>query len=111
MNRSLLLFIISGYFLLSAFFSFGQDYPMMHFTVEEGLPSNIVYSVYRDSKGYIWVATDKGIARFNGIKFEVFSTFNEMPDNEIFFFQEDRQGRLWLGTFNGELCFYTQRLK
>ncbi len=106
MNRSLLLFIISGYFLLSAFFSFGQDYPMMHFTVEEGLPSNIVYSVYRDSKGYIWVATDKGIARFNGIKFEVFSTFNEMPDNEIFFFQEDRQGRLWLGTFNGELCFY-----
>ena len=83
-----------------------QDFPMQHYTVEDGLPSNTVYEIYRDSKGFLWFATDKGVARYNGIKFETFTTFNGLPDNEVFFFQEDYYGRLWLGTYNGELCYY-----
>lgn len=79
---------------------------MLHYTFEDGLPSNTIYSIYRDSKGFLWIATDKGIARYNGIKFEVFTTFNGVPDNEVFFFQEDHEGRLWLATYNGELCYY-----
>jgi hypothetical protein len=85
---------------------FSQDFHMLHYTLEDGLPSNTVYSIYRDSKGFLWIATDKGIARYNGIKFDVFTTFNGIPDNEVFFFQEDNEGRLWLATYNGELCYY-----
>lgn len=88
----------------------GQNLPIRHYTVEEGLPSNVVYSVYRDSKGYIWVCTDKGVARCNGLKFEIFSTFNGLPDNEIFFVKEDHYGRIWFGTFNGALCYYKDGL-
>ncbi len=87
-------------------FACAQDYPMMHYTMEEGLPSNTVYSVYRDSKGFLWFATDKGVARYNGIKFELFTTFDGLPDNEVFLFQEDYEGRLWFGTYNGDLGFY-----
>lgn len=96
------------FFLLCCSFSFSfcQDFPMQHFTVEDGLPSNVVYYIYRDSKGYLWIGTDKGVARYNGLKFETFTTFNGLSDNEIFFFQEDAYGRLWLGTYNGELCYY-----
>lgn len=83
-----------------------QDFPKLHYTIENGLPSNIVYEIYRDSKGFLWFATNKGIARYNGIRFEIFTTFDGLPDNEIFFFQEDYYGRLWLSTFNGELCYY-----
>ena len=79
---------------------------MKHYTVEDGLPSNNVYTVYRDSKGFLWFGTEKGIARYNGIKFEVFTTDDGLPDNEIFLFLEDPLGRLWLATYNGELCFY-----
>ncbi|MES2704947.1 MAG: histidine kinase [Bacteroidota bacterium] len=99
---------ISTLFLL-LFFSLactGQDFPMLRYTMEDGLPSNTVYEIYRDSKGTLWFATNKGIARYNGIKFEVFTTFSGLPDNEIFFFQEDKLGRLWLATFNGELCYF-----
>lgn len=85
---------------------YGQDFPMIHYTEDDGLPSNTVYSVYRDSRGFLWIATDKGVARFNGIKFEKFTTSDGIPDNEVFFFREDREGRLWLATYNGELCFY-----
>ena len=102
-----LLYLLSTVVLLFGFSSvFAQDYPMLHFTTEEGLPSNNVYEVYRDSKGFLWFSTDKGIIKYNGIKFEKFTTFSGLPDNEIFFFQEDSYGRLWLGTYNGELCFY-----
>jgi hypothetical protein len=105
-NRPLLFFFAVALVLFFGSPATGQDFPMLHFTVENGLPSNNVYSVYRDSRGYIWIATDKGVARYNGIKFELFSTSNGLPDNDVFFFQEDNYGRLWLGSFNGELCYY-----
>lgn len=106
MNRAFP-FLFSVIFLLFASLqATGQEYPMLHYTVEEGLPSNVVYCIYRDSKGYIWIATDKGVAKYNGLKFENYSTFNGLPDNEIFFVQEDYYGRVWLGTFNGDLCYY-----
>lgn len=106
MNR-IIRYIILWIFVLSLHnVSYCQDYPMVHYTMADGLPSNIVYDIYRDSKGYIWVSTDKGISRYNGIRFETFTTFDGLPDNEIFFFQEDYYGRLWLATFNGNLCFY-----
>ena len=103
--------LLRPFFFLICFVLFGmkliaQDFPMLHYTVEDGLPSNTIYNIYRDSKGFLWFATDKGVARYNGIKFEKFSTFDGLPDNEIFFFQEDIYGRLWLATYNGELCYY-----
>lgn len=84
----------------------GQDFGMLHYTVENGIPSNTIYNVSKDSKGYLWLCSDKGIVRYNGIKFEIFTTFDGMPDNEIFFFGEDNMDRLWLATYNGELCYY-----
>jgi len=83
-----------------------QEYAALHYTSNDGLPSNTVYSLYRDSKGYLWIATDKGVARYNGSKFEVFTTFDGLPDNEVYFFEEDLQHRLWLGCNNGELCYF-----
>ena len=106
MNRSLFwLFAIVCSFLFTQNVS-GQEVPILHFTQDDGLPANTIYFLYRDSNDFLWISTDKGIARYNGIKFEKFSTFDGMPDNEIFFFREDFDGRLWLATFNGELCYY-----
>jgi len=83
-----------------------RGFSVLHYSVEEGLPSTTVYSAYHDKMGFLWLATDKGIARYNGLRFETFTTADGLPDNEIFFFREDHEGRLWLGTYNGELCFY-----
>jgi len=97
-------------FILLIFFTAirgaAQSYPMRHYTVADGLPSNNVYCVYKDSKGILWFATEKGIARYNGDRFERFSTADGLPDNEIFCFGEDKYHRLWMGTYNGSLCYY-----
>ncbi|MES2701686.1 MAG: two-component regulator propeller domain-containing protein, partial [Bacteroidota bacterium] len=98
--------LLSIFLLLLCSLAGAQEHPMLHYTVEDGLPSDMVYRVYRDSKGFLWFATDKGIARYNGITFTKFTTDDGLPDNEIFAFTEDHQGRLWLATFNGELCFF-----
>jgi hypothetical protein len=102
MRRSGLVLI----FLFWAFSSVAQHFPMLHYTFEDGLPSNTVYQIYRDSKGFLWIGTDNGVARYNGITFEVFTSFDGLPDDEIYFFREDYQGRLWMATSNGKLCFY-----
>lgn len=75
------------------------------FTVANGLSSNTVYNSYRDAKGFLWFATDKGVARFNGREFKSFTILDGISDNSIVNFHEDRLGRLWLFTYNGSSCF------
>lgn len=104
MRRSLLLLLILS-FLCVPWYAYNQLPPVQHFTTENGLPSNIVYSVSRDFRGYIWLATDKGISRYNGTKFENFTTLDGIPDNEVFSVLTDYEDRLWLLSYNGELCF------
>jgi len=104
MNKYALLLTLS--ILIASMTTRAYEHGALHYTIEHGLPSNTIYNVIQDSKGYMWLCTDKGVARYNGITFETFTTFDHLPDNEIFFFEEDHQKRLWLATYNGELCYF-----
>lgn len=77
-----------------------------HYTIEDGLPSNTVYCVLQDSKGYIWFTTDLGVCRYNGQTFTQFSVINGLTDNEVLQIHEDQKGRLWFQTHNGIPCFF-----
>lgn len=86
--------------------AFAQGPSYVHYGTEEGLPSNMVYSIITDKRGFLWFATDRGVARFNGISFERFSTFDGLKDNEVFSITEDYAGRIWLNSYNGKLCYF-----
>jgi ligand-binding sensor domain-containing protein len=75
------------------------------FTVENGLPSNEVYDIFEDSLGYIWFATDHGIAQYDGYNFRSYSTADGLVHNTIFGFFEDVHHRVWMRTFNSALCY------
>lgn len=77
----------------------------VHYTIDEGLPSNEVYDVYEDSLGYIWFATDHGISQFDGYSFRNFSTADGLTHNTIFGFYEDHRGWIWMRAFNGTMCY------
>ncbi len=94
------------FFILVPMFATAKEYPMLRYGIEDGLPSNTIYDIYQDADGFIWIGTDKGVVRYNGQKFETFSTAEGLSDNECFFFKPDYNGRLWIGTFNGELCYF-----
>lgn len=72
----------------------------------DGIPSSEVYEVYQDKLGYLWLATDAGVCRYNGVKFTTFTTLNGLPDNTVFHFKEDSKGRIWVQTFTGEIAYF-----
>lgn len=83
-----------------------QQPSYIQFSVNNGLPSNNVYYSIQDRKGYFWFATDKGVAKFNGYNFKIYTTNDGLSDNEVFDVFEDSKGRIWFSCYNGELCFY-----
>ncbi len=79
-----------------------------HYTVNEGLSSNIVYSTISDHKGNIWISTKNGLSKYNPTRDEFvnFSESDGLPDNE---FTEAKpfssNGLLFFGTIRGVTFF------
>lgn len=93
-------------FLISYLSAQSQDPPSRHYTVNDGLPSSEVYCSLQDSKGYMWFGTDRGVARFDGYKFKVFTTADGLSDNTVFNIYESENGTLFFRTYNGVICKY-----
>jgi ligand-binding sensor domain-containing protein len=100
---------ILGLILFSLFFilpkSFSQTTYLPHFTSKNGLASNNCYYILQDKKGFIWIATDGGLSRFDGTNFQNFSIEDGLPDTQILQIKEDKLGRLWFLTLNGQIGY------
>ncbi|MGB8191946.1 MAG: histidine kinase [Chitinophagaceae bacterium] len=83
-----------------------QEHSYKQFTTADGLPSNVVYSVFQDKKGYIWFCTNAGVSRFNGISFQNFTVENGLSDNEVFGAFTTGSDKIWFRTFSNKLCYY-----
>jgi ligand-binding sensor domain-containing protein/two-component sensor histidine kinase len=75
------------------------------FNLNNGLPSNTVYDVNQDENGFLWIATDYGLSRFDGVSFKNFTVSDGIPDNEILRFFKDSKNRIWLVGFNGKVGY------
>ncbi len=82
-----------------------KDIKFDHITVDAGLPSNTVNAVIRDSRGFIWIATENGISRYDGYTFENYRSNEKDPltisSNLAYFVFEDKHQRLWVGSEKG----------
>lgn len=81
------------------------QYSVRLWQTEDGLPQNSVQAAIQTRDGYIWVGTQNGLARFDGVRFTVFHPRNvpEMKSGFIFSLAEASDGSLWIGTYNGGL--------
>ncbi|MFC2154979.1 two-component regulator propeller domain-containing protein [Acidobacteriota bacterium] len=70
---------------------------------DDRLPYSHITAVIQTGDGYIWVGTQEGLARFDGVRFTVFDKNNtpELKGNYIENLFEDRQGNLWIDTTGG----------
>lgn len=69
--------------------------PYTTYTTEDGLPSNHVYDIRQDSEGYMWFATNRGLAKFDGSNFKIFTSKEGLPNNDIWILETDTSGRVW----------------
>ncbi len=76
-------------------------------STEDGLPQNSVHGILQTRDGYLWAATEGGVARFNGFQFTVFNqeSVPEFTSNDTCCLAEDRNGDLWIGTSDGLLRY------
>ena len=76
-------------------------------STENGLPQNSVHQVFQSTDGYIWIATEGGAARFNGVDFKVFNheTTAEITSDDICCFAQSHTGSLWIATSDGLLQY------
>lgn len=86
-----------------------QELAFFNITQQDGLPSNTVYDVMQDSRGFLWVATENGLARYNGFRFREYEN-NSVRATSASNLLEDDRGRIWLHNFFGEILYVTPDL-
>ena len=79
------------------------------YTSEYGLPNTLVNDIYQDSRGFVWICTENGLARFDGMDFTTFRYSRDRADalasNLVLTVHEDSRGILWVGTSMGLQTF------
>jgi len=73
-------------------------------STEEGLPQSSVHSIVQTADGYLWLATEGGLVRFDGFTFQTFDRGNQaaFTSDDVCCLAADRNG-LWIGTADGVL--------
>jgi ligand-binding sensor domain-containing protein len=69
------------------------------FIAQDGLPNNNIRCLYKDSKGYLWVGTSNGLAKFDGFRFSVFQhspNSSSVSGHVIQSVSEDGDGNIWV---------------
>lgn len=61
-----------------------------------GLPTNHVYMFLKDRNGYLWIATDQGVLRYNGYELRLFNSAQGLGNSDTWQIYQDRKGRIWL---------------
>lgn len=89
--------------------SYAQNTVIKHYGVNQGLPSSETYFVTQDSKGYLWIATDAGVVKYDGYQFKTYTTADGLPDNTIFKIHEDKYGRVWFSSYSGRFAYYVHK--
>src|SRR5579864_3674638 len=100
--------LICGLVMLLAFLRELAAGPLYQFDVwqtDEGLPQSTVTSIAQTRDGFLWLGTQNGLVRFDGVHFEVFNHNNTpaIKNDRMARLFEDRQGALWVSGEQGEL--------
>jgi signal transduction histidine kinase/ligand-binding sensor domain-containing protein/CheY-like chemotaxis protein/HPt (histidine-containing phosphotransfer) domain-containing protein len=76
-----------------------------HLTVDEGLAQNSVMATLQDSRGFLWIATQNGLDRYDGYNIRHFThqrgVDNTLPSNFIWDIHQDRHGDIWMAIKDG----------
>ena len=91
--------ILFSWFLLFSTLVSGQQQSFKRYSNFDGLNSNNVTALYRDSYGILWIGTPSGINWFDGTHFIQPDTFSRIEHKFINNFIEDSHHNIWITTF------------
>ncbi|WP_412060220.1 two-component regulator propeller domain-containing protein [Rubrivirga sp. IMCC45206] len=80
------------------------DITFRHLTTDQGLPSSLVFALAQDALGFVWVGTDEGLVRFDGVDLREYrrtADTTSLPGNVVQELEPGPRGALWVGTGDG----------
>lgn len=101
-KKNNLLFIL----LLFVEIVFAQQFPSTNFSTIDGLPNNSVYSIYKDSRGILWVGTANGLSAIQNGEVKNYYISDGLAHNSCWAIVEDANHNMWFGSHGGGLSFY-----
>ena len=97
-----LCFATAGQCLVDAFElkTESNRYGVIEWNMQSGLPQNSVNCITQSDDGYLWIGTEDGLARFDGLNFKVFDRTNtpELVNDAVRAVLQASDGTLWIGT-------------
>ena len=99
-------YVLSIVFIISLSQLFAQAPVTIHLSEKDGLPDIEFYGVVEDNKGFIWLAADKGLYRYDGKEFKNYN-HPKKKGLSVFGLKFDTQGRLWCNNISGQY-FYVE---
>ena len=93
---TIILFII----FFSVNYSWAQQYYCRNYTINEGLPNNCINEIYKDSRGFLWIGTNAGLARFDGTEFKIYTSQDGLVGDNIQSICEGKNGEIWIASYN-----------
>lgn len=93
-SRAFLGLLIVGF---STVIAHAQQTLYNHISVKDGLPSDYVTAMLFDRTGSFWIATDKGLCRYDGSSMKTITMDDGLTGNMLHALVEDKQGNIWTG--------------
>ncbi len=79
------------------------------YSTDKDLSNSLINNIFEDKRNYIWIATEDGLNKFDGVKFTVYKNNqndkNSLKNNYVRCLFEDSKGRFWIGGINGLQLF------
>ncbi|WP_299123680.1 hybrid sensor histidine kinase/response regulator transcription factor [uncultured Winogradskyella sp.] len=107
-------YIVLQLSFFSCFFGYTQENQpnIKYFSLEEGLSQVTINDILQDKNGYVWIATQDGLNRFDGENFKHYK-HNEIDSTSISgnltnVLLEDKKTNIWVGTIGNGLSYYNQ---
>lgn len=76
------------------------------FKVMKNMKEVEVNTIFQDRSGFLWIGTNQGLVKNNGIDFTPYTTANNLSSNEITALAQDSSGTIWIGHRNGRISTY-----
>ncbi|MDO1500877.1 histidine kinase [Winogradskyella maritima] len=102
MKYSIILFLYLAFLIPQ--FAEAQHPVFYHLTEDTGLPDEEFYQVLEDLDGFIWLAANKGLFKYDGKTFELYS-HPEQKGLSVFNLRLDNAGRLWYNNISGQFFY------
>ena len=79
------------------------DYGRQVWAMENGLPQNTVQALAQTQDGFLWLGTEAGLVRFDGVEFQTYdrNSVPALPGSDIRCLLATQDGALWIGTVAG----------